>query len=351
MAVPVLLLIWPIRRHIRRNFTKATIAGDRLRYEVGALARSTRNISLPKVQDARVDQSVTQRMFGIGNLSIETAGEASRLTIRNVDRPQAVADEILAASHGATGPGAGSRERQTGAGKVALITGASRGLGKAMALALAAKAPPSPWWRAIASVAEDRRRGRADGQRRAGVSGRCHQRGGRCCALKRRCRGLRAHSNPGEQCRHQHPQAAYRIHAGRVAARAGHQPDQHLPDVPRIRAAHERERLRARDQPGLHMAHVSMPGRSAYSASKSAILGLTRALALELAPEGITVNAISPGPFATEMNTPADREPGAECAVRRQDPAGPLGPRGGSRPVGRVPMLARKRVSSRERTC
>jgi NAD(P)-dependent dehydrogenase (short-subunit alcohol dehydrogenase family) len=52
------------------------------------------------------------------------------------------------------------------------------------------------------------------------------------------------------------------------------------------------------------MAHVSMPGRSAYSASKSAILGLTRALALELAPEGITVNAISPGPFATEMNTP-----------------------------------------------
>jgi len=104
-ALPALLLIWPIRRHIAQRFTKATIAGDKLRYEVGALSKSTRNISLPKVQDARVDQSVIQRMFGVGNLSIETAGEASRLTIRNVDRPQQVADEILAASHNTGGKG------------------------------------------------------------------------------------------------------------------------------------------------------------------------------------------------------------------------------------------------------
>ena len=57
------------------------------------------------------------------------------------------------------------------------------------------------------------------------------------------------------------------------------------------------------------MSHVSLPGRSAYSASKTALLGLTRALALELAPESITVNGISPGPFATEMNTPLLQHP------------------------------------------
>ena len=51
------------------------------------------------------------------------------------------------------------------------------------------------------------------------------------------------------------------------------------------------------------MSHVSLPGRTLYSASKTALLGFTRALALELAPEKITVNGISPGPFATEMNT------------------------------------------------
>ena len=52
-----------------------------------------------------------------------------------------------------------------------------------------------------------------------------------------------------------------------------------------------------------NQSHVALPGRTAYAASKSGLLGFIRALALELAPEKITVNGISPGPFATEMNT------------------------------------------------
>lgn len=52
------------------------------------------------------------------------------------------------------------------------------------------------------------------------------------------------------------------------------------------------------------MSHISLPGRTAYSASKTALLGLNRALALELAEDQITVNGISPGVCDTEINTP-----------------------------------------------
>jgi NAD(P)-dependent dehydrogenase (short-subunit alcohol dehydrogenase family) len=57
------------------------------------------------------------------------------------------------------------------------------------------------------------------------------------------------------------------------------------------------------------MSHIALPGRTAYCASKAGLLGFTKALALELAPESITVNGVSPGPCATEMNLPILNNP------------------------------------------
>lgn len=73
------------------------------------------------------------------------------------------------------------------------------------------------------------------------------------------------------------------------------------------------------------MSHVSLPQRTAYSASKAAILGMTRALALELAGEGITVNGISPGPFGTEMNLPVMQNPEANAQFLASLPVGRWG--------------------------
>lgn len=49
---------------------------------------------------------------------------------------------------------------------------------------------------------------------------------------------------------------------------------------------------------------VGLANRTPYTASKGAVVQMTRALALELAPFNINVNAICPGPFLTEMNVP-----------------------------------------------
>jgi NAD(P)-dependent dehydrogenase (short-subunit alcohol dehydrogenase family) len=73
------------------------------------------------------------------------------------------------------------------------------------------------------------------------------------------------------------------------------------------------------------MSHISLPGRSAYSSSKTALLGLNRALALELAPEGITVNGISPGPIGTEMNLPIMQNPELNAQFVANIPAGRWG--------------------------
>jgi len=48
--------------------------------------------------------------------------------------------------------------------------------------------------------------------------------------------------------------------------------------------------------------HVAIPGRTGYCASKGGVLMFTKALALEMAPRGIRVNALCPGPFRTPIN-------------------------------------------------
>jgi len=64
---------------------------------------------------------------------------------------------------------------------------------------------------------------------------------------------------------------------------------------------------------------------AAYTASKSGLAGLTRALAVEWAPYGINVNAIAPGYVATEMTDPIMKDPTRNRQVLERIPAGRWG--------------------------
>lgn len=95
LALPAALGGYAMLQHLRSSFTHLTIDGGRIRYETGMFSKTTRTMDLSKLQDVRVDQSVSQRLLGIGDLSIESAGNTSQIVILSIDSPQAAADRIL----------------------------------------------------------------------------------------------------------------------------------------------------------------------------------------------------------------------------------------------------------------
>jgi meso-butanediol dehydrogenase/(S,S)-butanediol dehydrogenase/diacetyl reductase len=86
------------------------------------------------------------------------------------------------------------------------------------------------------------------------------------------------------------------------------------------------------EQGGGRIVHISSkaavvgePGHVAYSASKGAVLSLTRAMAVDLAPHNITVNAVCPGPVVTDMLLAAVPDAADRQALGQKAPLGRLG--------------------------
>ncbi len=68
------------------------------------------------------------------------------------------------------------------------------------------------------------------------------------------------------------------------------------------------------------LGEISLPGRTPYASSKGGLTMLTKTLALEWARDGINVNALCPGPFATEINTPLLNDPAARAQMEANVP-------------------------------
>jgi NAD(P)-dependent dehydrogenase (short-subunit alcohol dehydrogenase family) len=73
------------------------------------------------------------------------------------------------------------------------------------------------------------------------------------------------------------------------------------------------------------LGEISLPGRTPYASSKGGLTLMTKTLALEWAAEGINVNALCPGPFMTEINTPLLNDPAASAAMTAKVPLGRWG--------------------------
>ncbi|KUL49079.1 oxidoreductase [Streptomyces sp. NRRL F-4489] len=196
------------------------------------------------------------------------------------------------------------------AGRAALVTGASRGIGAAIAERLAADGA------AVALTYHSR------DDRAAEVVKRIEEAGGRAWAV-------RADAADPEAVRTSVAAAADRF--GRLDILVNNAGTGVLgpfegiatADVDRVLATNVRAPFLAAQAAAAHLAEggriisigscmadrAPFPGGSLYAMSKAALAGLTKALARELGPRGITVNLVHPGPIDTDMN-PADG-PGA----------------------------------------
>jgi len=73
------------------------------------------------------------------------------------------------------------------------------------------------------------------------------------------------------------------------------------------------------------MGHIGSPKRSVYCMTKHGVEGLTKAMAVELAPNGVRVNALAPTFIETPMTRPMLDEPGFNEYVKRMIPLGKVG--------------------------
>lgn len=99
IATALVFFLFPIYKHIQRNRIVYTLSPGRIEIESGLLSRTTRNIPLRNIQDVTTSASIGQRLLGLGDVVIDSASDAGKITMRNVRNPRRYADIVLAQLH------------------------------------------------------------------------------------------------------------------------------------------------------------------------------------------------------------------------------------------------------------
>lgn len=98
MAIPLVALIVPINMHLKRRMFSMRLHDNHITLESGFLSRTRRTVDMAKIQDVTVRQSLGQRLLGVGDLMLESAGESGAMGIQNMDSPRKLADSIIEGS-------------------------------------------------------------------------------------------------------------------------------------------------------------------------------------------------------------------------------------------------------------
>ena len=75
MALPLVAFLIPLKMHLQRRSVTLRLHEGHLTIESGFLSRTRRTVDMAKIQDVTVSQTLGQRLWGVGDLRLESAGE------------------------------------------------------------------------------------------------------------------------------------------------------------------------------------------------------------------------------------------------------------------------------------
>lgn len=98
-----LLLIFPLRLYIRSWSSSLRLVNGVLRLRRGLFTAHVTSMALERLQEVTVKRTMWQRLWGTGDIHIESAAESAGIVMTGVDEPQQVADRILELSRSVKG--------------------------------------------------------------------------------------------------------------------------------------------------------------------------------------------------------------------------------------------------------